>query len=207
MRFASILFSLTFLAAATPDVARGLLPNLSIPQCSELIQGCTQAPCPQDPICVPISLTSNGARVASVGFTIQYQTSELGSANVLPGLALTGDQNLFSDEPSANSLRVTMTPPVQIPIPLIQDGVIAEVCLTPEQVDPAVCSPIIFLAADVGDDLGRDLAMETPTDGATYVPEPSCSVFLSAGVATLCLLCRARAPRRRQPACGPAPCR
>ena len=204
----------TLLACAlgSPGAAQEVNPTLQLPACQI---------CAADPganLCVPVHLESRGARVASIGFTIEYQLgvlrmlrSESGDPVVELGDVLNGGQALTAIATENNltgegNLQVIITPPIKIPIPVISDGDVARICFVVQPGANPGCqeaSNVSFApdGVDMGDDLGRNLTLDPPTDGGVCVscvppiapvcvPEPAASLQHAAALAAIALLRR-----------------
>ncbi len=116
--------------------------------------------------------------------------------------AIATENNLTGE----GNLQVIITPPIRIPIPVISDGDVARICF---EVQPGAnpgcqeASNVSFApgGVDMGDDLGRNLTLDPPTDGGVCVscvppiapvcvPEPAASLQHAAALAAIALLRR-----------------
>jgi hypothetical protein len=150
-------------------------PTLVLPICSELIASRnTQA-------CASVRLLGRGARIASVGFTVVYDTNVMRlpghAADVKKGAVLTGGQALSAEvtedvQPGIGRAKVTITPPIQFPIPVLSDGEIAQVCFTVEPAAPFGCTALAIAPVDMGDDQGNELVVEPPVTGGAQISAP-----------------------------------
>lgn len=140
--------------------------ELQLPGCASVAEG--------ERVCIPVTLASGGNRVASTGFTLRYDTTALrlpgGSADVQPGSALTGGQQLaasVSEDSNTGSgeVRVTITPPIRVPIPAMSDGPVCAVCFTAPADAAGGCADLDFAAVEAGDDRGQSLAVGGTTAG------------------------------------------
>jgi hypothetical protein len=156
-------------------VASAQLPTLSIAGCGEAT-GIRESR-----ICLPVPLTTAGADVASLGFTLEYDPQALRlpgeGTDVEAGSALQGGQSVTAivHENGTGSVQVAVTVPSQIPIPTISDGDVVLVCFTVRNSASDGCSPIAFTpgSLEMGDDSGFALEIDPPTDGGLTVTRSS----------------------------------
>lgn len=152
-----------------------LLPTLVLPSCPEAQFN------QEERKCFPVTLVTQGAKVASVGFTVEYPLASLtlpgGATDVLKGAALNGNQSLVAvvtPKPTdgVGTVQVTITPPFTIPIPTIADGEVVQICFTAPTGAPDSCAVLTVLKADMGDDSGKDIPVAMPGDGGIQVGNP-----------------------------------
>jgi hypothetical protein len=129
-------------------------------------------------VCVPVIITTNGKHVASVGFAIEYDPSVLrlreSRADVRPGTALAEGQNLtqsVGEDALPGRLSLMVTPPVRVPIAVIGDGEIANLCFAVEEGAKRGCSTLRFVpgSVEMGDDRGRQMSVGPATGGGIRV--------------------------------------
>ncbi len=163
---------LTLLVLPGVAIAQASLPTLTISDCTGTLAQ------EQERVCLPVELHTAGAAVASSAFTLEYDLAVArmpgGSADVVPGAALTGGQNVtvVVNEAGPSGLVRVLVAPGAVPIPTISDGVLVEVCLT-VQTGASGCSPVRFVSGtvDLGSDGAQNLPMSTPSDGGICVSE------------------------------------
>jgi hypothetical protein len=152
------LLAVILLAAAGPGARMAAAADVSLSSCPSASEG---------RLCVPVKLAAGGKKVASAGVTIAYDTTALrlpgGAADVKAGSALASGQQLaatVSEDSNTGSgrVQVTVTPPVRLPIPVLGDGTVAEVCFTPpSKGSGAGCSAARLVSVELGDDTGRQI--------------------------------------------------
>lgn len=152
------LLALMLLATAGPAARSAAAADVSLSNCPSAPDG--------GRVCVPVKLAAGGQKVASAGVTIAYDTTALrlpgGAADVKAGAALDAGQQVVatvSEDPNAGSgkVQVTVTPPVSLPIPVIGDGTVAEVCFTAPAGASGGCSAARLVSVELGDDAGRQI--------------------------------------------------
>lgn len=171
MIWAFILFAPSAIRAQTEP------PTLVLPDCSGTITS------PGAQVCVSVHLEGRGASIASVGFTLKYDTASLtlpnGANDVMSGAVLTGGQSksaVVNEDPNTGmgTVQVAITPPVQLPpLPTIEDGELCKICFTVPGDAPQECTMLSFLAADMGSDLGQNIPTDPPGNGGVNI-EPPC---------------------------------
>jgi len=124
-----------------------------------------------------VTLETYGARVASVGLSIEYDRTVLrlprGSSDVHMGTALDGGQ-MFSpvvSDGAPGRISLMVAPPVRVPVAVIGDGEVAMICFTVQHDAPSGCSFVRFVpgSVDIGDNEGTNLAVGPAQDGGVLV--------------------------------------
>jgi hypothetical protein len=161
MRSIAMGLSAVVLTAASATAGQDL-PTLVLSNCSATMTG--------SQLCVSVELaTGGGAKVASAGFTLTYDATVLrlphGGLDVIRGGALAGGQVLeamVSEDPQTGNgqLRVTVTPPIELPIPSVRDGVLCQMCFAVKGTLPGGCAAVSLVpgSVDLGGLTGANLA-------------------------------------------------
>jgi hypothetical protein len=165
-------FGVAVCGLATAQEAR---PTLTLPSCL----GLSAAAGGQ--VCAPIELESRGHLVASAAFSLKYDLAALrmpgGSADMMQGEALADGQMVDvlveeDEETGTGRIQVLVTPPLRVPVPVMEDGVIVKACFSIEA-SASGCTALRLVpdSADLGGPDGRDLDLDAPGDGGVCVSD------------------------------------